>query len=83
VIEYDQAQLVWGNGGQEKVKGEREPTPLERAMMSPMTINTRKPNHAWHYTRNVRILSEGMATEAIVKIHPPLIIEFNGQTTTP
>jgi hypothetical protein len=85
VLEYDEAQLVWGDGGKDRVraKGEREPTALERSMMAPIVDNSRQPNHAWHYTRNIRLLSQGLHTEAIVKVHPPLIIEFNGQTTTP
>ena len=83
-LEYDEAQLVWGDGTKKDlVKGEREPTALEKSFMAPVIINNRNPNHAWHYTRNIRILSSGMATEAIVKIHPPLIIEFNGQITVP
>lgn len=86
VIEYPEAQLVWGDGGKDrvKVKGERPPTALEKSLMAAPPPDTSKdPQHAWHYTRNIRILSAGQPTEAIVKIHPPLIIEFNGQTTTP
>lgn len=84
--QYDEAVLVWGDGGSDrtKPKGERLPTALEQSLISAEpTIGKRDPNHAWHYTRNIRILSDGQPTEAIVKIHPPLIIEFNGQTTTP
>jgi hypothetical protein len=52
-------------------------------MGKPVLDAGRNPNHQWHYTRNIRLLSQGMATESIIKIHPPLIIEFNGQITTP
>ena len=85
VLEFDEAQLMWGDGGSDRVKmkGQREPTALERSLMAKVVNNSRSPEHAWHYTRNIRLLSSGLATEAIVKIHPPLIIEFNGQITTP
>jgi len=85
VMEFEEAKLVWGDGGSDRVvmKGERDPTALERSLMAVRQDHSRNPNHAWHYTRNIRILSSGLATEMMVKIHPPLIIEFNGQTTTP
>lgn len=37
------------------------------------------PRHKKNYTRNVIILQEGMDTSLIEKIHPPLIIAFNGK----
>lgn len=87
VLYYPEAQLVWGDGGSDRTAkaGERQPTDLERALTGsqPQSETKRNPNHAWHYTRNIRILQDGKPTEVIVKIHPPLIIEFNGQTTTP
>lgn len=39
---------------------------------------TRAPQHRQHFTRNLRIFQQGLATPIIQKIHPPLIIEFNG-----
>ena len=39
----------------------------------------RNPNHYKHFTRNVRLYSAGQPTSRITKIHPPLIIEFDGQ----
>ena len=84
LLQYDEAQLMWGDEKPKNiVTSERQPTELEKSLMSPVIDMRRKPNHGAHYTRNIRILSSGLATEAIVKIHPPLIIMFNGQTTTP
>lgn len=87
VKEYREAVLVWGNGEKSRktTPGERQPTALERSLLSeaPIQDTGRNPNHQWHYTRNIRLLMDGLPTESIKKIHPPLIIEFNGETTTP
>jgi len=88
VQKYLEAVLVWGDGGKERTirKGEREQTPLERSLIGADATQDdwkRNPNHATHYTRNIRVLMDGQPTEVIKKIHPALIIEFNGLTTTP
>lgn len=88
VRQIDQAVLVWGDGGKDRTarKGERPMTALEKSLLTsptPETPQKRDPGHAMHYTRNIRVLVDGVPTESIVKIHPPLIIQFNGQTTTP
>lgn len=89
VREYREAVLVWGDlekGERKKEKGERGMTALEKSLLTtppPFSEIERNPKHATHYTRNIRILMDGQPTEAIVKIHPALIIEFNGETTTP
>lgn len=84
VQEYQEAQLVWGDGGNDQVKpqGERPQTDLERALGGTV-MDKRDPHHADWYTRNIRILQNGQRTEMLRKIHPALIIEFNGQTTCP
>jgi hypothetical protein len=84
VLEIASGELVWGDGCNDKAQrqSERQPTDLEKALMGGNEITGRNPNHAHHYTRNVRVLLDGMKTESIHKIHPSLIIEFNGQTTT-
>ncbi len=46
------------------------------------SIDKRDPNHGAHYTRNIRVIIDGHQTEILYKIHPLLIIEFNGQPTT-
>lgn len=88
VQEYREAVLVWGDGGKDRTirKGEREQTALERSLIGGSATQDdwkRDPNHAAHYTRNIRVLVDGEPTEVIKKIHPALIIEFNGLTTTP
>ena len=85
ILEINEGQLIWGDGGngRAKKKSERQPTALERSMMSTQDAAKRDPKHQVHYTRNIRILMDGQPTESKVKIHPPLIIEFNGQTVTP
>lgn len=88
ILYIPEAQLVWGDGGADraKPKGERQMTDLEKRLSGfqeeAAGDGSRDPNHAWHYTRNVRELINGEPTPVIRKIHPPLIIEFNGQTTT-
>lgn len=89
VQEYAEAQLLWGDGGSDRVKGpsgERPLTDLERSMLDAdagQEADSRKPNHQVWYTRNIRLLQHGQPTAIIKKIHPPLIIEFNGQVTCP
>lgn len=86
VLEYPEATLVWGDGGSDRKAsaGERPMTALERRLSeADMHEMRRDPNHAEWYTRNIRILQGGQPTAMMVKIHPPLIIEFNGETTCP
>jgi hypothetical protein len=40
-------------------------------------------NHHEHYTRNIALTVAGYPTSQIVKIHPPLIIEFEGKELVP
>ena len=86
VREYAEAVLLWGDEKEvgSKKRSEREMTALEKSLMAapPIAETERNPNHAIHYTRNIRILMDGQPTEAVVKIHPALIIEFNGEPTT-
>lgn len=89
VLEYPEAVLVWGNlktsrgPGREK---ERDLTSLEAALLGAgagVDRIRRNPQHALHYTRNIRVLVDGRPTEVVRKAHPILIIEFNGKKTTP
>ena len=85
VLEIKQGKLVWGDGGSERVarQGERPLTALEKALVGAALGDTgKKPAHQVNYTRNVRVYLDGNPTEVIRKIHPALIIEFNGITTT-
>lgn len=89
VHEYPEAVLMWATApdGSESAKampGERPMTELEKRLIgADAAAIARRPHHADHYTRNIRLLMHGQPTEAVVKIHPPLIIEFNGETTCP
>jgi len=88
VMHCEQAVLVWGDGGKDKKEraSERPLSQIEKelsGMLADSDTLKRNPSHQKHYTRNIRILVDGKPTEVIRKIHPLLIIEFNGQITTP
>lgn len=88
VQHIEEAVLVWGDGGSDKKRasGERAMTALEKQLAGHTAMAPdvkRNPQHAAHYSRNIRLLQRGLPTEAIKKIHPPLIIEFNGEITCP
>lgn len=84
LLEVECAVLVWGDGGNDRALrvGERAQTDLEKALIGGNDVDRRNPNHQSHYTRNIRLVVDGMLTESILKIHPVLITEFNGQITT-
>ena len=69
VVAHDAAQLIWG--------GHSAPAAKHKGK------SVKKSEHQIHYTRNIRLFVNGLPTESIVKIHPPLIRKFNGQTTCP
>ncbi|MCA0334483.1 MAG: hypothetical protein LCH44_11110 [Bacteroidetes bacterium] len=46
-------------------------------------IKTRNPKHYMHYTRNIHILKNGVPTGQMIKIHPPLVLIFNGKKVVP
>lgn len=83
-LRYDECALVWGDDKDQQPRSERALTELEKkAIGFDVPADRRNPNHQWHYTRNVRVYQQGNPTEMIVKIHPALIVEFNGETTCP
>lgn len=92
LLDYEEAILVQ-NTSPSEFKGEDEDgdpaRPMTRmeelhAMMQMSDDdNRRNPNHRHHYTRNIRILQDGHPTAIIKKIHPPLLLRFNGQTVVP
>jgi hypothetical protein len=65
----------------------RELTESERSVSASVAdqelIVPKNPNHYFNYTRNIRILQDGHPTNIIKKVHPPLILKFNGKTVTP
>ncbi len=88
VQHVEEAVIVWGDGEKKDkpASGERAMTGLEMQLAGHYAKGAdikRNPQHAVHYSRNIRLLQRGVPTEAIKKIHPPLIIEFNGETTCP
>jgi hypothetical protein len=40
---------------------------------------SRKPQHGKHFTRNIQLLQDGHPVVIVKKIHPVLLLEFNGQ----
>ena len=83
VLEIACAQLVWGDGGNDRAtRMERPMTDHERKLSGISLPIKKEPNHGANYTRNIRMIVDGFETEMIVKIHPLLIIEFNGIKTT-
>lgn len=88
VLSIEQGKLVWGDDQSKKTKkrplAERDMTALEKEL-SGMSDDKKKknPNHKEHFTRNVRQYVGEFPTADIRKIHVRLIIEFNGQPTTP
>jgi hypothetical protein len=59
----------------------RPMTPREKLKQS---VDKRNPNHKQWYTRNIRLVThDNYETTIVLKIHIPLIIEFNNQTVTP
>lgn len=88
ILHIPEGVLVWGEGDPKPApaQGERPMTALETALSGfervPLEEDKRNPNHARWYTRNIRQFVGGQPTESIIKIHPALIIEFNGLTTT-
>lgn len=72
VIEYHEAQLY-----QQGTKNVTNMTAIERKIYE---RNQRKPNHGVNFTRNIRLLQAGYPTDILRKLHPPLVMQFNGKT---
>jgi len=78
IVEYSEAKQL-GAGEGEHIPEQRPPTRIE-AKRSPNKPGTkRNPNHRKYYTRNIVIYQNGVETAIKRKIHPPLIVEFNGK----
>lgn len=57
---------------------------LTQAELVPKPHRARKdPKHSKHFTRNIQLTQEGMPVGHPIKIHIPLIIEFNGLAVRP
>lgn len=76
-----------------KQKSFRKPTPETEAKIAERNKHRKtkyasdwtlkNPQHRKWFTRNIEVMFDGHATGQILKLHPPLIIEFNGKTVTP
>ena len=85
VVKYDRKRKT---GGQileivsaKLVSAEKKESPATRAatpMEQLQQKRSKKPHHFRWFTRNIRLYTAGLPTSQILKIHPPLIIEFNG-----
>lgn len=78
VNEYEAVLLT--RDEEEAIETGRPKTRLERGETRALP---RRPNHAHWYTRNIRLVSQGLPTMVIKKIHIPLMVNFNGQTVVP
>lgn len=77
-------KLVWGTEKKaNKLPISRPLTPLERELIGGKDGLKKNPNHSANATRNVRQYVGDLPTADIRKIHIRLIVEFNGQPTTP
>lgn len=81
VLHYPEAVLVQASK-EAKANARRTLTPAEQRAMEARNAaggTPRNPHHRRFYTRNIRILQDGQPTMIQRKVHPPLIIEFNGK----
>lgn len=77
VKEYPEACLVMAD--KEKLERGRPKTAEEQEREGQMLGAEKKPSHYLWYTRNIRLMQAGTPTALIRKIHPPLVVEFNGK----
>jgi hypothetical protein len=84
VQEYHEAVLLQ-RGQTPEAPTDRAPTAVEQATQGFFEIaeKTKAANHAAHYTRNIRLYCDGHPTEIVRKIHPPLLVEFQGKIVVP
>ncbi len=72
IKDIDEAKLLQAKT---RVKNARGATKMEQLKKS----TKRSARHRKNFTRNLVILQDGFETSLIEKIHPPLIIQFNGK----
>jgi len=77
VRHYAEARIL--KGDEEKAKAQRPKTAEELSRESEIERVEKKPSHYLWFTRNIRLMQDGADTALIRKIHPPLVIEFNGK----
>lgn len=69
----------------QRKKKEVEGRPMTRREKAglPADFSEKSPRHRKWYTRNIRILQDGHPTALVKKIHPPLVVFFNGKNVVP
>lgn len=77
ILEYPEAVLLQSSNAEEQ--GKRGATRLEQLRQQAYEQASRKPNHGTHFTRNIQLLQDGHPIAIVKKIHPALLLEFNGQ----
>lgn len=78
LMEFDEAVLM------ERPKDDDISKDMGRPLTESEKVEVKKLQRHWdNYTRNLRILQNGTPTSIIKKIHPPLLIEFNGKQVIP
>ena len=82
IIEFYEAVLL-SEKNEAKEGNKKITSHLKRPLSNKEIIKPKKPNHYQHYTRNIRLLTDGHPTSIIKKIHIPLVVEFNGLEVVP
>ena len=71
VVTYDEARLY---------QPAQKSTSSVNAHRMAAIKTSRRPNHGQWFTRNIQLLQDGYPIDMIRKIHPPLVVTFNGKT---
>lgn len=82
VMQYGEAVLLAEQPREEAGASGRQPTQAESWAERKEAAKRKAPAHRKWYTRNIRVLQDGHPTSIIRKIHPPLVVIFNGKTVT-
>jgi hypothetical protein len=73
-----EARLLGASDEERAAKAGRSSTKLEDDLERTALIKAgRDPRHMKWYTRNLRVMQDGLPTSLILKIHPPLVITYN------
>lgn len=83
LMTIDEAWLVKKDPAQNKSASSGH-SPVNYDDMIPSSDKPKNPNHYLHYTRNIRILKNGIPVgNQIRKIHPPLVLIYRGMKVVP
>lgn len=77
IYEYPECMLA------QATPGEKIDRPATHKEQSKQRVQKYAPNHSMWYTRNIIICQNGHPTTMIRKIHPPLVVYFNGKIVVP